>query len=369
MDLGAGTVRKAADTPSERRRLGREASVLRAGAHPGIVQLLEVQGSGDPEALVLRRVDGSPLSERRDLSPAELAALGAAVATTVADLHDVGFVHLSLNPSHVLIDESNRPVLCGFGSARYAAGCDEHEEWRRRDVMALARLLLDSAGDAGGPKQAAVLRWAASGREHRWFRRHPTDARQIARSLATAAASVGDDRRARRHRLRSRGALSRRRAVQLLAGAAAAAGGMAAAGAVWPAGDARSSVGAGTDHGKLTALAEPCPTQDAGCLPVPTPHGMVGVAYRIVGADGVVVLGRWDCRAGATPAILDPATGNLWVFDSWPGSGAGVKARLVVNVPGGTSLKVVPRLNSSCDRIEVRDRNGVLRVADPLGRT
>src|SRR5204863_3836439 len=42
------------------------------------------------------------------------AALVAAVAETVADLHAIGVIHGRIEPSHVLVAGGGRPILCGF---------------------------------------------------------------------------------------------------------------------------------------------------------------------------------------------------------------------------------------------------------------
>ena len=52
-DLDSGLVYKQADSTEERRRLGREASVLHAIAHPGVVQLVRVEGSDPPDRQVV----------------------------------------------------------------------------------------------------------------------------------------------------------------------------------------------------------------------------------------------------------------------------------------------------------------------------
>ena len=40
--------------------------------------------------------------------------------------------------------------------------------------------------------------------------------------------------------------------------------------------------------------------------------------YEVGEPGDVVVLGHWSCAPVATPAVLRPATGELFVFDRWP---------------------------------------------------
>jgi hypothetical protein len=73
---------------------------------------------------------------------------------------------------------------------------------------------------------------------------------------------------------------------------------------------------------------------------------LVGDRRFEVGRPGdVVVLGDWDCDGGATPAVLRPDTGEVFVFNGWaaaahpvavPSSGrvAGAKVLLVEEADG-----------------------------------
>ena len=374
VDSASAVVRKEAESGRDRARLAREAAVLRVAAHPGVVEILATEGGSEPEALLLRRVEGSTLADRSDLTPEALAWMGAALATTVADLHDIGVVHGSLEPGHVLIDDSNRPVLCGFGSSRYAAGSEHLGEWRRDDVAALARLLIDARTGLPGPRGAAVLRAAASGRSRTGLRGRPVDARHIARTLGDAASSMNATRHADASavragpRGRSRAARRADRRTKLVLSGSVGAVGLAAAGVIWHTGTTSSATPPEPRRAALALGAAGCPAQDDGCVPLTggvTPNGRVGLGYRIAGASGVVVLGRWDCRSTSTPAVLDPATGRVWVFDSWPRSGGQASARLVAIDRGGSTLRVIPQVRTYCDLIEIEGGGRPPRLANP----
>ena len=79
----------------------------------------------------------------------------ASLATTVADLHDMGIVHGAIVPEHVLVAPDGRPVLCGFGSAGRVGDGDERQP--STDVAALGRLLrrLATGPDARGLRRVA----------------------------------------------------------------------------------------------------------------------------------------------------------------------------------------------------------------------
>jgi hypothetical protein len=119
--------RKAAADPSQVHRIVAEAEVLEAARLPGVVELIGIEGDADRPVLVTARVDGPDLSTAH-LPLAEVAGVVAAVATTLADLHDLGLVHGALTGEHVLLGGDGRPVLCGFGYAA-RSGCPPGAEW------------------------------------------------------------------------------------------------------------------------------------------------------------------------------------------------------------------------------------------------
>jgi hypothetical protein len=100
----------------------------------------------------------------------------------------------------------------------------------------------------------------------------------------------------------------------------------------------------------------PCPGVDAGCRSQALAGGLVTDAagrYQLIGAGGIVVLGRWRCGPMAFPAVLDVATGEVWIFDRWATAGHAVVARPLGRFAGARDLRVVP-VSSGCDRLEVR---------------
>ncbi|MBV9661153.1 MAG: protein kinase family protein, partial [Acidimicrobiales bacterium] len=172
---------KTAIDEADRARLVREAAVLHAAAHPAVVRLLEVTD----DRLVLERVEGPTLADLPQQSPEVVAGWGAALATTVADLHDIGYSHGAICEEHVVFDGSGRPLLCSFGRAVDAT----HSEWEAsvgRDVAAVVRMVADRLPAVGNQRLRRALRRAASGHSTRdlsgWLGR-PLTARAVARLL------------------------------------------------------------------------------------------------------------------------------------------------------------------------------------------
>ncbi|HET9071217.1 MAG TPA: hypothetical protein VFN60_04830 [Acidimicrobiales bacterium] len=92
-------------------------------------------------------------------------------------------------------------------------------------------------------------------------------------------------------------------------------------------------------------------------------HGGVfvdaGRRWAVSDPADIVTLGRWTC-AQPLAAVLDTATGQIWVFPSW----GRVTARPVADVAGAASLLTVPGRNG-CDLLSVRRRRGNAVLVDP----
>jgi tRNA A-37 threonylcarbamoyl transferase component Bud32 len=113
-ERGRALAVKRAESRDEAARLRREADLLDAATHPGLVELVDLVE--EPElALSTGHLEGGSLAERRGLEVDEVAGAVAAVASTLADLHELGLVHGAVAPEHVLLDGDGRPVLCSLG--------------------------------------------------------------------------------------------------------------------------------------------------------------------------------------------------------------------------------------------------------------
>ena len=233
--------------------LEREAESLQRLAHPGVVRFVDLVETDDGgRAMHTEFVSSDTWATRPITDPAERAAGVAALAEVVADLHDMGFAHGRINPSHVLHGDGDQPVLCGFRRSTEISS-----ENRRGDLVALADLCHDPAPDQGplAEKLSALADAARAGR---------LDVRELARRLAmlphkgssaseparTAAADTGDRRMSRpRKKLRV--------VVAAVLGASVA---VAAAG-IWSRGQQESTPVTITDGaGPTAAAADPTVT-------------------------------------------------------------------------------------------------------------
>lgn len=153
--------------------MARELEILEAARHPGVVEVLGVDDGPAGPSLRTAPVGGVLLTHLASLTIEEVAGAVAAVASTLADLHDLGLVHGALTAGSILVGRDGRPVLCGFGyggragqtpvgraglsdSASDPAEADGAPLHPAGDVFALGVLLRSLAdravGAAGAPK-------------------------------------------------------------------------------------------------------------------------------------------------------------------------------------------------------------------------
>lgn len=144
LEDGGPVVVKTASGP-DARRLRQERARLTRAVHPGVVALArshtdgpadagdDDEGNADDDVVELRTSYAGEPVVRWSGSVAAVAGLGAAVASTLADLHEMGVVHGRLDGSHVLVADDARPRLCGLAGVEGAAARD--------DVAALGALL------------------------------------------------------------------------------------------------------------------------------------------------------------------------------------------------------------------------------------
>ncbi|HEX6424613.1 MAG TPA: hypothetical protein VFZ79_14120 [Acidimicrobiales bacterium] len=144
LEDGGPVVVKTASGPAAR-RLRQERARLARAVHPGVVALArshaddsanagdDDEGNADDEVVELRTSYAGEPVVRWSGSVAAVAGLGAAVASTLADLHEMGVVHGRIDGSHVLVADDGRPRLCGLAGLEGAAAGD--------DVAALGALL------------------------------------------------------------------------------------------------------------------------------------------------------------------------------------------------------------------------------------
>src|SRR5215510_8868903 len=108
----------------ELERFEREAQVLAAMSHPGIVRYIDngITAEGEPY-LAMEWLSGETLStrlQRTQLTVAEALALGSRAASALGAIHRCGVVHGDINPTNLFLRDAmiDKVVLIDFGMAR-----------------------------------------------------------------------------------------------------------------------------------------------------------------------------------------------------------------------------------------------------------
>ncbi len=113
-----------AEDPRERRRFLKEARIVSALDHPGIVRIYSVHEAPEGVYLVFEFVEGRTLAEivaqKGPLSPADARTYTIQAAEAVAYAHSQGVVHRDLKPSNIMVDSRGRVRVMDFGVARAA---------------------------------------------------------------------------------------------------------------------------------------------------------------------------------------------------------------------------------------------------------
>lgn len=354
-------------------RLVTEAQRLEAAAHPGVVELVGSGATRDGWELRLAH-GGRPLESAGALPVRAVAGLAAGIAATLADLHDAGIVHGRIDASHVLIGPHGRPVLCGLGGDPVGATPAD-------DVASLGTLLttLLEAGDDREP--IPERRWSPRRSSTGWERRtllvladqacaDPPSRRPTARRLAAAIAETVPDTTATSpapsaapgSRHSARHAAPVRPRFSALAGALAAVvvAGVVALRAGGPDSRPQAMAAPSTTSVLRTTSALPTTaTTSTSVVPVPvdgTTLVVAGRRYQVGQAGDRVLVADWDCVGGATPALLRPSTGEVFVFTTWPTDHA-VTVRATTTVRGAATVHVEEDADG-CPRLVVRRIDG-----------
>jgi len=403
------------DTRIERRHgtghagvaLRTEAAILAHARHPGVADLIaiETDGGGDETWIDVAAPHGPTLGTAR-LPPAQLAGAVAMVATTVADLHEIGVAHCDLSVDAVRLGTDGRAVLTRFHDARWIDG--PPARWRshplaKADDRALGRMLGAQVRLLGGPEPSLASRSRVARRRRRTGPHatpSPLDAlsrlagaaaggqlssRALAEALATdiEGASVPVVVSTDAQHVRDRDNIDPRAkerddgdgtqprhsgdgrydappapggmeaSMQMPRGVALGVGvalGLALATAlvvaVHPHDQARR---AAPSAASCSGTATACPPYADGIL-------SFGSARYTVGAPGdAVAVGRWGC-ATARLVLLEPTSGTLWSFASWPTGATPVTPRRALAL--GSAYRLAVRSTRRCDRLFVTTASG-----------
>ena len=412
-------VKPAPASDPHRRRA--EAELLRTFRHPGVVEFLGLDTSGDGDTLRLARVpDATDLLHHQPLRGSQLVEVFGTLAQTIGELHDAGYVHGNLGAEHVLIDTRMRVVVCGFGNAaplRTEARPDGLDP--SLDTVAIGRLLdreLDRADPNSTDSLSSSLRHIAS----------IADAHQVTNASPASLAL-------RFHQLAGTvpsgenpqggppGRFAQLR--EALEGTSRAVGGLVAAGALvivgiavvaalrgspadnempaaadsqldTPAQPTNSGAPSNTDAARSETaqpdteliLATPSVSSPAVCPTVPddvasadidgdgcadpwsASAGVLtaaGERYQLGSASDHVAVGDWDCSGTATPALVRADSGQVFFFDSWPANGAALEAQIAATVPNPTGVSIRAAetdASSPCAQLEVSSSSGTSTI-------
>jgi eukaryotic-like serine/threonine-protein kinase len=114
---------------ASRKRLVAEARAAAGLAHPAIVEIYDVDDTGESPALVMELVDGESLATRiareGPLPAAEAAAIAADIAEALFHAHQRGLIHRDVKPGNVLLATDGRTRLVDFGIAHSLAVASE----------------------------------------------------------------------------------------------------------------------------------------------------------------------------------------------------------------------------------------------------
>lgn len=301
--------------------------------------------------MYIRGMAFRPLDQRAPLGSVDAAAVGAALASAVAELHAGGFVHGGLAPDRVLVDEG------GVVSLLPAADPAPVGTRPADDLPALGTVLAwlaTRAPDRPPPSEPGLLRLPEAGAVLTEVARRlqapdaadRPSAGQVAellhRSLAGAPpAPTGSRGRAAANG--GRGRLSGRRR-RLALGSMVAVGLVGAA--AGPARCTASSPASPGDPGPGEARAR----WADGVL---TLHGR---RYAVGGPGDHVLVDRWECGPSAV-ALLQGATGHVVAFDRLPDHGEHSVGRLLARVPGAVRLEARHRPDG-CTALAVVPHDG-----------
>lgn len=339
---------KAAD-PADPTRRRAEAELLARLDHPGIVQFVDFVEADPPE--LHTRYEGTDTWARTPPPTLERALAGlAAVASTIADLHDLGICHGALAAEHVVVGSGQRPILCGLADAR------PHEPTAELDDMVgLAGLIRDAAAALPEPSRTALDDLA----------RRATTGELTARPLADELLHLNTEpiTTTRRTTPRRRHVASGLVALAMVAGlamvidrtGAEAVPTTAATVPPTPAA-APTSTAASTTTSPPTTTSLPAPTTIVTEATDPDEPAAIefvhdGRRYGLGAAGDVAVLGDWDCDGIATPALLQRGSAIVAVFDQWPEPDSTVLPTATAPAPGATDLEAIE--HDGCDQLRI----------------
>ena len=363
-----------AATPGACEQARRQIDILRRVAHPNIEELVNVRDEGDAVSFETAEIDGAPFDSSAPLLEVIRSLTG--IAAAVAYLHDHGVVHKALDAAHIIVRKRGGIVIHGFASASVS-----HDDGDKAEDVAAIGTLVASALPAtidplrtriNGDHDASIVKAMRHvvAEVARPAAERPK-ASEIAQSLRAVTVGAPLPTRRRRSHPNAKPATKpksvqhkqpRRRFVLTLSGVGIVA--LVVGAAVTGAG------ASGTSKAKPrcpdTGIGQSVDVDGDGCIDIVNiGAGVVSVndqRYALGTATDHIALGRWTCDALTTPALLEAATGNVYVYDGWPVAGAEASPRLVATIAGAQDITA--SAVGACDMLQVRTADGV-RTIDP----
>lgn len=127
-----------AQEPGFAERFRREARVLAALKHPGIVTVYDFGQQGPWFFFAMEKIDGSSLRQlmrERALSARESLAIVSQICEVLQYAHEHGVVHRDIKPENVLVDKAGRVRVLDFGLSKVAGATPSDALTRTDQVM------------------------------------------------------------------------------------------------------------------------------------------------------------------------------------------------------------------------------------------
>ena len=350
--MHASIVKSATHEPG-RRRLRREAELLRRARHPGVVAVAEFVDDDGLTRLTLTPVDGTTLAEAPPTDALAALRFAAALARTVADLHEIRIAHRHLRPDHVLVTGDSRPMLCGFADATDEPTDDD----RRIDACSLrdlVELLAVHVIPATSPRAAVALRSLAADLRSL---DEPWSAAELATRAGRAATLASRTTRPRsRLRRPDRPAPRSMRRV----GAFALAPMIVLAVVIGLTRHVGEPAGGVPAASTATDAAPGRAPEQVGARPA-VRFTAGGAEYEVGVLGDQIVVADWACTGEPSAVLLRPSTGEVFVFATLPAAAETMTGRRLATVPDATEL-ITTATDGACPEVAVKNRAGTTHV-------